>query len=88
MLSSFKVWLLYLAFFLVPSDPGILFFVSVIPFFILTLDYIDHVVQANFLQKKDTKKEIYGKYIQIVLCNKGNMQIFFLINKILLMLNC
>lgn len=27
------------------------------------MDYIDHVVQANFLQK-DIKKEIYGKYIQ------------------------
>lgn len=25
---------------------------------------------------------------KIVLCNKGNMQIFFLINNILLMFNC
>lgn len=60
MLSSFKVWLLYLAF-LVPSDLGILFFFcfcySFFFFFFLTLDYIDHVVQANFLQKKGTKKE-------------------------------
>lgn len=45
------------------------------------MDYTDHVVQANFLQKNIyTKKEIYGKYIQIVLCNKGNMQIFFFFN--------
>lgn len=90
MLSSFKVWLLYLAFFGPEwSRDSVFLFLLFLFIFILTLDYIDHVVQANFLQKKDNKKEIYGKYIQIVLCNKGNMQIFFfLINKILLMLNC
>lgn len=76
MLSSLKVWLLYLAFF-DPEWSRDSVFCFCFRFFYFTLDYIDHVVQANFLQKKGTKKEIYGKYIQIVLCNKGNMQIFF-----------
>jgi len=99
MLSLFKVWLLYRAFFQIPSDSGYLFILLFLfllfiffHYIILTLDYIEHVVKANFLQEKKEKmlkKEIYGKYIQIVLCNKGNMQIFFFwINKISLMLNC
>lgn len=80
MLSLFKVWQLYLAFFFfLPKWLGkFWFWYMLFLFLILTMDYTDHVVQANFLQKNIyTKKEIYGKYIQIVLCNKGNMQIFF-----------
>lgn len=76
--------------FLVPSDPGILFFVSVIPFFfILTLDYIDHVVQANFLQKKKIlKKKSMENTFKLFCAIKVICRFFFLINKILLMLNC
>lgn len=48
-----QVWLLYLAFLLARSELWIWFYVFFFFFFlILTLDYFNHVVQANFLQKK------------------------------------
>lgn len=76
MLSTFKVWLLYLAFLLAGVNSEILCFLLLLFFYFQTLDYINYVVQANFLQEKDIKKKSMENTFKIVLCN-NNMQIFF-----------
>lgn len=46
-------------------------------YFILTLDYIDHVVQANFLQKKDTKKKSMENTFKLFCAIKVICRFFF-----------
>lgn len=52
MLALFKVWQLYLAFWSRSSQRFMeTSFLFLVPFFILTQDYVEHVVPANFLWK-------------------------------------
>lgn len=83
MLSLFKVWRLYVVFLFFLSQViwGILVLVYVIPFFF----NFDHGLYwpcspSQLFTKKNIyilKKKSMENTFKIVLCNKGNMQIFF-----------